>query len=549
MIKEELSDELEKLFGDAFDTEDDTPFDINQVDPDSEAGIAFAKLRAIYPQRSLSDLQKSNVKEVIRDFEQLLGTTLEIQAPNRLDFRNKLNPYLMNRLSKLAKFSADQHPSTMSTDSALWAIVKVVRVYVQSACLSTGATLVDIPGTQDANAARSNIANDYIKNSENIWVVAPIKRAVDDKVAQNLLGKQFKRQLEMDGKTVSFICSQIDDINCDEVIEALGLEEEMSHLDEKRKQLLLQKVDLVRRIEAMEPQQTTGVSHDTMLNREFEASERMGHKRKFKTQDSSVMKRICARLDYHIHENAVIPVNEVVDTVASDSEMQLALVLRPRHLSRDVPALVGEFNEDTHSETAGSELHDLENRLRQLECEISILEGGVEGICIAERSAYCTSEIQRQYAEGDETLGDEHDTEELTDERPAPSQDTVPVFCISSRAYQRFSKGTQLPGFKSAEQTGIPQLRSHCQEKARAHESLKLKTFLNGFEHLITSLSTWSSQDEVVGDARIDPSHRIELLAALEGVQKVSKVTVSRCLGALLTTVCTESQKRCSSIH
>jgi hypothetical protein len=39
-------------------------------------------------------------------------------------------------------------------------------------------------GVADANAARNNIAKDYMKKCDCIWILAPITRAVDDKTAR-----------------------------------------------------------------------------------------------------------------------------------------------------------------------------------------------------------------------------------------------------------------------------------------------------------------------------------------------------------------------------
>ena len=39
-------------------------------------------------------------------------------------------------------------------------------------------------GVADANAARNNIAKDYMKKCNCIWILAPITRAVDDKTAR-----------------------------------------------------------------------------------------------------------------------------------------------------------------------------------------------------------------------------------------------------------------------------------------------------------------------------------------------------------------------------
>lgn len=39
-------------------------------------------------------------------------------------------------------------------------------------------------GVADANAARNNVAKDYMKKANCVWILAPITRAVDDKTAR-----------------------------------------------------------------------------------------------------------------------------------------------------------------------------------------------------------------------------------------------------------------------------------------------------------------------------------------------------------------------------
>lgn len=68
--------------------------------------------------------------------------------------------------------------------AAFWPLIRQVRVKCNAKALSTGAILVDLPGVADANAARNNIAKDYMKKCDCIWILAPITRAVDDKTAR-----------------------------------------------------------------------------------------------------------------------------------------------------------------------------------------------------------------------------------------------------------------------------------------------------------------------------------------------------------------------------
>lgn len=76
------------------------------------------------------------------------------------------------------------------------------------------------------------MAAKYIKRCSGLWVVAPIARAADDKVAKNLLGDTFKRQLQLDGSysSISVICSKADDISVTEILKLLPEDAEATQL-------------------------------------------------------------------------------------------------------------------------------------------------------------------------------------------------------------------------------------------------------------------------------------------------------------------------------
>jgi hypothetical protein len=76
------------------------------------------------------------------------------------------------------------------------------------------------------------VAAKYVERCSGLWVVAPIARAVDDKVAQNLLGSTFKRQLQLDGNysSISVICSKADDISVTEILKLLPKDAEAVQL-------------------------------------------------------------------------------------------------------------------------------------------------------------------------------------------------------------------------------------------------------------------------------------------------------------------------------
>lgn len=76
---------------------------------------------------------------------------------------------------------ANEEPSVLPP--AYWPLIRQVRIFVHCAVLSSGAVLVDLPGAGDSNAARNRIAQSYMTRADRFFIVAPIARAVSNKVA------------------------------------------------------------------------------------------------------------------------------------------------------------------------------------------------------------------------------------------------------------------------------------------------------------------------------------------------------------------------------
>jgi hypothetical protein len=196
--------------------------------PDSQAGIAYAKIRAVYWRLTRDDLIESSIERLMADqsVRGLLGTTKYVRDRHCDTFYKTLQHYVDSKEKlELTKESEDDEEEdnskgagdkdkkkkkTRKREQGFWPLIKVVRLYVKADALSTGAVLVDLPGVADSNAARAAVAEGYMKQCTGLWIVSPINRAVDDKAAKNLLGSTFRRQLKYDGtySAVTFICSK-----------------------------------------------------------------------------------------------------------------------------------------------------------------------------------------------------------------------------------------------------------------------------------------------------------------------------------------------------
>ena len=217
--------ELTTLFQDLLDGDGKVSRDC--TNEDSDAGIAYAKIKAVYPRKTKEDIANSSIQTMLQEVSHILGKSREIHETDSLVFYKKLQSFVDSKEKSTGNKDKDKKKEPKERE--LWPLIRVVRLYVKSRALATGAVIVDLPGVHDANAARAAVAEGYMKQCTGLWIVAPINRAVDDKAAKSLLGESFKRQLKMDGgfNSVTFICSKTDDISLGEAQDSLGLSDEM----------------------------------------------------------------------------------------------------------------------------------------------------------------------------------------------------------------------------------------------------------------------------------------------------------------------------------
>lgn len=105
----------------------------NDLDPESDAAKALAKVQAVYPSLSLEDLAVSTSAQLAThpSVDHLLGTTMTVKSDNAQDIREQLEPYVD---------SNDKDDET----AAYWPLVKVVRIFTKARVLANGVTIVDL---------------------------------------------------------------------------------------------------------------------------------------------------------------------------------------------------------------------------------------------------------------------------------------------------------------------------------------------------------------------------------------------------------------------
>ncbi|KAF2660783.1 hypothetical protein K491DRAFT_711373 [Lophiostoma macrostomum CBS 122681] len=501
-------------------------------DPNSDAGIAWAKFQAVYPRKTKEMLAESSVAELMRDRSVLnvLGTTKNINEARPNPFYKELQRYVDSKEKATGKNKDKEKKDKTAPQMEYWPLIKVVKIYTKSPALSTGAVIVDLPGVHDANAARAAVAQGYMKQCTGLWIVAPITRAVDDQAAKKLLGDSFKRQLKYDGgfSAVTFICSKTDDISITEAIGSLDLEDEVSELEDQKRGCRQKLRDLEERIE--EAQDSKGVyklAYDgadeeiemwEKLKDKFNSGEtvyapsRNDKKRKKPQKGKKFGKR--SRTDDSDDDFIASDAESSVSDSETESDSDSESIRAPREplTASEIGAKLDELKETKKNARRQRgelemKIQDLKPGLKVAREELARVQGEINAICIAGRNDYSKGAIQLDFAAGIKELDQENAAEE-NEETFNPDEDlrdydkvaqSLPVFCVSSRAYQklcgRLVKDGDVPGFRTLEETEIPQLQAHCKKLTEGGRIQTCRTFLLNLCQQLNTFSFWATDD------------------------------------------------------
>ncbi|CAK5275569.1 unnamed protein product [Mycena citricolor] len=258
----------------------------------SDAGIAWSKVQAFQPvsipvshcwggPRCLSHfnierLIKMTPDEIIAKdpkIQRVLGATKTISAPNSKEFSIEIAKYVDSKDQRRGKDKDKKDKKKDPNAPAFWPLIKQVNVRCSAAALSTGAVLVDLPGTGDANAARSRptapITGKKTEASTRLYCESlheeeqlhldtlshPPCRGLEDSQGSSrgcipnpvmsafelsiLSSIQTNVSCPVDGgyddHTITFIATKCDDISCSEIINNLQLDgdPELEEIEER----------------------------------------------------------------------------------------------------------------------------------------------------------------------------------------------------------------------------------------------------------------------------------------------------------------------------
>lgn len=393
----------------------------------------------------------------------------------KLKFGRELRKWAKHFRSQINDF-VYRKGGTKQKEPQTWPLIRKVTLFGPWAVLSTGACLVDLPGVQDANAARAQVAQTYLQKCDQIWIVAPIKRAVDDGTAKELLGAQFKRQMLMDGQygNICFICTSTDDCQASEII--------MDHEDVAK--------SVEGRWEQLEQLEQLDKEEESLKEKVCEAGE--------------------------ILEDAKGQVEGDDDRADDESDDSLDTQARDTTFIKDL---------EDDCEDKKRKLRDWQERSAPFRQQLRALASKV-------RNEYSTRRLQEDFMSGLKELtstsddGEEDDPtfgDSNQDFGPLPVEFKLEVHCVSSNDYLKIRKiksgsdGDPLI-FANAEDTQIPSLQVAVHKTTARFQFSYANTFVNTTSNILDRIklcATEKKKESVLG-----PGLRRVFTDTVEGLEK-----------------------------
>ncbi|OAL29940.1 hypothetical protein AYO22_01846 [Fonsecaea multimorphosa] len=498
---------------------------------DSESGSAYAQVKAVYPRLTKEEMVQVPIDKLMEHQNvAYLDTKRVIESGDVTTFYKELQGFVGSKEKK-------------TRETEFWPLIRVVKLYVKAPVLATGAVIVDLPGMHDSNQARAAVARDYMKQCSRLLIVAPITRAIDDKTAKTLLGDSFKCQLKMDGglTSVTFVCSKTDDILVTEAQDALGLGEELEVMWAEQRGLEKKKEELEKEIKNLENsrhemEEAIDKVKDRLaflrqLQRDLAGGkanfrpERKSAKRKF--SDISSWAEQAFKVEEPSPERDCTSGNrQCASTAQSDYASSNACrgqdgPITADEISRGIAQSLGSKRDgDLKIQKVDGQIQALRARVREVDKEHESIPSKVTARCIAARNDHSRVAIRQDYAAGirelDQELAEEEDAEKFDPEVDARDYAEVarnlPVFCVSSRAYQklkgRLHKDTTPPGFLHLNATEIPALQAHCVQLTAEARQATSRKFLTSMFQLLNSLRLWASNDSAAKNLTAGQSDR-----------------------------------------
>ncbi|KAK4154764.1 hypothetical protein C8A00DRAFT_32432 [Chaetomidium leptoderma] len=419
--------------------DDDNPFERMEEEAETQCAIAegFKKIGAIWG-LDQEDVESMTPKDLLvsnPEVFQLLGTTKTIYSQDAEKFAEVVKPY-MDSSENLQGFRA-------------WPLITEVRLFVKAPFLKHGVVLVDLPGLSDAVESRAEVANKFSKKLEITAIVAPARRAIDEKTGVQLMSDYQTLRMQLDGKyhkkSFCVVVSQIDEIDCDVFIKGDATAKQDQDLQRD-----------TREIKVL-----------------TERSAMLGTKLKADAMALAKIEEKVAKVSTKLV--ALKPTGRGSKTITKDKSFQD----RAAKIKDEQKAIKKERTKQKKTVERSTNIKAGTDR------DLETLRAQQKWACISMRNKHIIRAIQRDFAARQKALSREMRQKNEYD----GSVDVIPV---SATAFRDHLKGREPMGFPTRRHTGIPRLRQWLADSTLERREAHLDALLNALRRLFLSIQQWS---------------------------------------------------------
>ncbi|KAJ3520832.1 hypothetical protein NM208_g13556 [Fusarium decemcellulare] len=420
----------------------------------ADAGPGLARITAVWGlgQAELTDMLKhSPPKQAAELVLQRNPKALELLQRQTLFFRAQSALQLSNIVRSCLQ------PTPGMTGPQLpfpaWPLIDHVQLYVKADILKTGTTLVDLPGYGDATVSRSEVAKTFSQKLDVRMVVTPTARAADEEKAVDLMRDGFDEaymiasgKFDREAPRFGVILSMIDALDVDQF-----LKNELSGNVEIQKQR--------RELQNVQQQLRTG-------NHELQTMKRRVDKQRRK--EVEIAKTYQDAMRTHI---AQLKVN----SNANDEQLQT--------LEKKQQQCTQEYEE------ALQKVQTHEAGLAKLGAHASRIHDWIHQGAIQIRYELTRSAIQERLADILRKYSTRRKLNQVTGRPWAPTALLPPLLPVSTQAFSKFKQGrTPMPGFPTAESTGVPAAERWIYEATLKKRERHLDDLLAGLQGLMNTM-------------------------------------------------------------
>lgn len=350
-------------------------------------------------------------------------------------------------------------------------------------------------------------------------------------------------RMELTVDSITLICSKTDDINYNETSRSLGMSEEMGELNLNIDALNAQLPQLQAQTDY---QQTLKDQLEATIDDNVEQLEQLEQfradmnpsdasstndlglgsaKREGEDLEGPTSKRLRVNTEQTSADNT-FSTSHPITTSEIDIKIKIANLKEGRKTSQ------------AQKKEASLRLVELAQQRAQIISSIEALETQKTTKIISGRNQYLKTAMRKNFRfemqEIHEELAEEesgsHFDSDSSAHEYANDAGSLPVFCVSARAYQklqnRLKHEAPVPGFVNVDETEIPQLRAHCQILTETQRVSRGYSFRNSLAQFLNSLTLQIPSDHLDSTADAKEADRQRIGSSVNAFEKVLKIAV-----------------------